>query len=82
MQLVLKYELKVVMHQMEYVIRCIWDEEACVWIAHNDYIPLTMESDSLDYLMKKVRDAIPELIELNHIEKPKFLYFLADRNFL
>lgn len=63
---------------MEYVIRCIWDSEANVWVASNDYIPLTMESDSLDYLMKKVRNTIPELIELNHLEKPKFLYFLAE----
>lgn len=64
--------------QMEYVIRCIWDDEACVWVASNEYIPLTMESASLDHLMKKVRDAIPELIELNHLEKPKYLYFLAE----
>ncbi|MBR1743820.1 MAG: DUF1902 domain-containing protein [Lachnospiraceae bacterium] len=27
-------------------VRCIWDDEACVWVAGNDYIPLTMESDS------------------------------------
>lgn len=63
---------------MEYVIRCIWDDEANVWVARNDYIPLTLEAESFDYLMVKVRDAIPELIELNHLEKPKFLYFLAE----
>ena len=63
---------------MEYVIRCIWDDEACVWVASNDYIPLTMESDSLDRLMERVRAAVPELVELNHLEKPKFLYFLAE----
>lgn len=63
---------------MEYVIRFMWDEEAHVWVASNDYIPLTMESDSLDELMNKVRTAIPELIELNNLPKPKFLYFLAE----
>ncbi|MBR1598379.1 MAG: DUF1902 domain-containing protein [Lachnospiraceae bacterium] len=63
---------------MEYVIRFLWDEEARVWIASNDYIPLTMESDSLDELMNKVRAAIPELVVLNNLPKPKFLYFLAE----
>ncbi|MBQ6733872.1 MAG: DUF1902 domain-containing protein [Lachnospiraceae bacterium] len=63
---------------MEYVIRFQWDEEAGVWIAINDYIPLTLESESLDDLMQRVRDAIPELIEMNHLSRPKYLYFLAE----
>ncbi len=63
---------------MEYVIRFFWDKEASVWIAVNDYIPLTMESSSLDELMAKVRVAIPELVELNKLETPRYLYFLAE----
>ena len=63
---------------MEYVIRFQWDREAGVWVASNDYIPLTLESDSLDRLMEKVRHAVPELVELNHLEQPKYLYFLAE----
>ena len=63
---------------MEYVIRIQWDNEAEVWIATNDYIPLTMECESLDRLMVKVKNAIPELIELNNLETPKYLYFLAE----
>ena len=55
--------------KMEYVIRFTWDPEAKVWIAINDYIPLTLESESLDLLMKKVKAAIPELLILNNLPK-------------
>ena len=60
---------------MEYVINYMYDNEAKVWIASNDYIPLVLESDSLDDLMVKVRDAVPELLELNHLPKAKYLFF-------
>ncbi len=62
---------------MEYVIRFFRDEETGVWIASNDYIPLTLESESLDTLMKKVREAVPELVEMNGLPKPEYLFFLA-----
>ena len=64
---------------MEYVIRLQWDPEAEVWVALNDYIPLALESDSLDQLVNKVKDAVPELLELNDLPKPKFLTFFAER---
>ena len=63
---------------MEYVVRFHWDDEADVWVAVNDYIPIALESESLDDLMQRVREAIPELIELNNLEKPRYLYFLAE----
>ena len=63
---------------MECLVRISWDDEAKVWTAINDYIPLAMESDSIDHLMQKVRLAIPELVELNHLERPRFIYFLAE----
>lgn len=63
---------------MEYVIRLSWDPEANVWIAVNDYIPLTLESDSLDLLMHRVKEALPELLELNGLPKPSYLYFIAE----
>jgi len=43
-----------------------WDDEADVWIAISEDIPLALESDSLDTLMNRVRLAAPEIIELNH----------------
>jgi len=49
----------------EYVILLTWDDEASVWIAVNDDIPIALESESLDTLIERVRKATPELLELN-----------------
>jgi len=53
---------------IKYTILLTWDEEASVWIAENDDIPIALESDSLDKLIKRVRIATPELLELNNKE--------------
>ncbi|MBO6108389.1 MAG: DUF1902 domain-containing protein [Eubacterium sp.] len=63
---------------MEYVVRFNWDDEAKVWYAINDYLPLALESESLDELMSRVRTAIPEMIEVNNLEKAKYLYFFME----
>ena len=49
----------------EYAVLLTWDDEASVWVAENDDIPIALESDSLDMLIKRVRTAVPELLELN-----------------
>jgi hypothetical protein len=49
----------------EYVILLTWDDEASVWTAINDDIPIALESKSLDTLIERVREATPELLELN-----------------
>ena len=49
----------------EYTITIAFDEEAAVWYALNDDIPITLESDSLDVLIERVKLAVPELLELN-----------------
>ena len=49
----------------EYVVLLTWDDEASVWVAENDDIPIALESASLDTLMERVRLATPELLELN-----------------
>jgi len=49
----------------EYTITINFDEEAAVWYAINDDIPIALESDSLDILMERVKLAVPELLELN-----------------
>ena len=49
----------------EYSVHLLWDEEAAVWVAQNDDIPLVLENDSLDLLMEQVRLAVPEILELN-----------------
>ena len=63
---------------MECIIKIFWDDEAKVWIASNDYLPLTMESESLDQLLKNVRNTIPEMVELNHLPNPRYIHFLAE----
>jgi len=49
----------------EYAITINFDEEAAVWYAVNDDIPIALESDSLDVLIERVKLAAPELLELN-----------------
>lgn len=48
-------------------VKIIYDEEAHVWIAENESVGLILESESYDLLIKKVKAALPELIELNHV---------------
>ena len=50
---------------VEYVIELTWDNEASVWVAENNDIPIALESPSLDLLIERVRIAAPELLELN-----------------
>jgi DhnA family fructose-bisphosphate aldolase class Ia len=48
-------------------VDCVWDEEACVWIATSaDIKGLVLEDGSLDRLMYRVTEAVPELIKLNN----------------
>jgi len=49
----------------KYTVLLSWDEDASVWIAENNDIPIALESASLDTLIKRVRIAAPELLELN-----------------
>jgi len=57
-------------YMKEYLINLFWDEEASVWVATNDEIPIALESGSLDLLMERVRIATPELLELNGLTQP------------
>ena len=51
---------------MNYTVLFTWDEEASVWVATSpDVTGLVLESESLDSLMNRVKDAVPELLELN-----------------
>ena len=51
---------------MSYKIKVKWDPDAAVWIATSKDVPgLVLESGSFDALVERVKNAIPELIELN-----------------
>ena len=54
-------------------INISWDKEACVWIAECEKLGLVLESGSYDALLERVKIAIPELIELNHITERTYV---------
>jgi hypothetical protein len=63
-----------------YIILLTWDDEARVWVAVNDEIPLALESGSLDVLMERVRYVAPEVLEANGRPHTNMrLHFKADR---
>lgn len=51
----------------EYTIAIAFDEEAQTWYAINDDIPIALEDDSLDELMRRVKLAAPEMLEINNL---------------
>ncbi len=60
---------------MELIVKAEYDEEARVWFAQNDEIGLATEADSLDVLTYKLREMIPELVELNGLDLPRPVAF-------
>lgn len=44
-----------------------WDDEESVYYAVCNEIGLALESESYDRLIEKVKNAIPELVQLNHM---------------
>jgi len=51
-----------------YTVRAEWDPEASVWVATSDDVPgLVTEADTIDALASKLRDMVPELLELNGV---------------
>ena len=64
---------------MNYTVYLTWDEEAKVWIATSPNITgLVLESESLDKLMQKAKDAAPELLELNGQEPAKTISYVCN----
>lgn len=50
------------------VIRAAWDDEAQVWYVEESDIPgLATEGETLDRLRQRIRDIIPDLLELSLI---------------
>ena len=63
---------------MDYTINLTWDHEAKVWLAINDEIPIALESESIDELIRRVRLAIPERMELNNRPKGGKIYLVTE----
>ena len=57
-----------------------WDEEASVRVATSpDATGLVLESESLDSLMNRVKDAVPELLELNSQKPANVISYVCNR---
>ena len=50
---------------MSYNVDVNWDDEAGVWCAVCDEIPLALESNSFDALIERVKTAAHEILKLN-----------------
>ncbi|MDR1688566.1 MAG: DUF1902 domain-containing protein [Clostridiales bacterium] len=62
----------------EYVIKLVWDSEACVWIATSEDVPgLVLESGSYDALIERVRMTVPDLLGKEY--KDISIHFTAER---
>jgi len=65
---------------MEHLINIRWDDEARVWYAVSESIPLAMESGSFDALIERVKGAAPEILMENGGSAASVtLRFLAER---
>jgi len=53
----------------EYTVVLSFDDEAQKWYAQNDEIPIILEDFSLDSLIKRIKLAVPEMLEINNIKK-------------
>ena len=68
-------------NNMEYTVSITWDEEANVWIAISNDIPgLVLESGSYDDLIDRLKIAIPEILEANHLPKISLLNYISERH--
>ena len=52
---------------MEHIIDTRWDDDARVWYAVCDSIPLALESNSFDALIERVKIAAPEILVENGV---------------
>jgi len=65
---------------MSYDIDVNWDDEARVWYAVCDSIPIALESNSFDALIERVKVAAFEILELNgNIVENTQLHFKTNR---
>ena len=63
---------------MNIIITIRWDEEASVYYAVCDEIGLALESESYDALIRRIKDAVPELLELNNIQECTSISFRTE----
>ena len=56
------------MNQINCKVNAFWDADIGVWVAESEDVPgLATEADTLETLSEKLRDLVPELLQLNRI---------------
>ncbi len=66
------------MSQKLYKVEAFWDNEAQVWVAQSNDVPgLATESDSIESLTRKLRNMIPELLQLNNLVPTEYIGDIA-----
>ncbi|MDF5715588.1 MAG: DUF1902 domain-containing protein [Rhizonema sp. NSF051] len=56
------------MAQTTFKVQAFWDKDAEVWVATSEDVPgLATEASTIEVLTQKLREMIPELLELNSI---------------
>lgn len=62
------------MTQITYKVEALWDSEAEVWVATSEDVPgLVTEASTIEALTQKLREMIPELIQMNRIMPPDYV---------
>ena len=57
------------MTRLSVEIRAIWDPDAGVWTATSDDVPgLVTEGETIDDVIERAKQVIPELLEFNHVD--------------
>jgi hypothetical protein len=66
---------------IEITVVLSWDDESAVWIADSRELPgLILESGSFDALVERVKNAVPDLLELDKIAHSQVkIHFKAER---
>ena len=65
-------------------VRAFWDDEASVWVAESDDVPgLVTEAETMESLQEKLRELVPELLELSGmVPATATIHLRSDRTFL
>lgn len=62
-----------------YAIDLSWDDEAGVWTAICDELPLAIESNSYDALIEKIKIVAVEIAELNGLSRAFNMLIRSER---
>lgn len=64
---------------MDYTVNIKWDEDAKIWFAISDDIPgLMLEDSSYSNLKERIKNAVLELLEANHLPEMTGLNYTED----